>query len=60
MNRLKKEVETKKLKKKKKEQENKIKEQKSKFVKELLSYLSSISVLEKHINYFVKKILPTL
>ena len=37
-----------------KERENKIKEQKSKFAKELLSYLSSISVPLKHINYFVK------
>ena len=41
-----------------KEQENKIKEQKSKFAKELLSYLSSISMPLKHINYFVKKYFP--
>ena len=40
--------------------ENKIKEQKSKFVKELLSYLSSISMTLKHIKHFLKKILPTL
>ena len=43
-----------------KEQENKIKEQKSEFAKELLSYLSSISMPAKLIKYFVKKILPTL
>ena len=43
-----KEVEIKKLK-------NKIKEQKSKFPKELLSYLSSISMPVKLIKYFVKK-----
>ena len=43
-----------------KEQENKIKEQKSEFAKELLSYLSSISMPVKLIKYFVKKILPTL
>ena len=48
-----KEVEIKKLK-------NKIKEQKSKFAKELLSYVSSISMPVKHIKYFVKKILPSL
>ena len=54
-----KEVEIKKLKNKIKEQENKIKEQKSKFSKELLSYVSSISMPAKHIQYFVK-ILPTL
>ena len=55
-----KEVETKKLKNKIKEQENKIEEQKSKFAKELLSCVSSISMSAKHIQYFVKKILPTL
>ena len=62
-----KEVKIKKLKNKIKEQENKIteqenkiKEQKSKLAKELLSYVSSISILVKHIKYFVKKILPTL
>ena len=55
-----KEVEIKKLKNKIKEQENKIKEQKSKCAKELLSYVSSISMPLKHIKYFVKKILPTL
>ena len=43
-----------------KEQENKIKEQKRKFAKELLSYVSGIWIPVKHINYFVKKILPTL
>ena len=43
-----------------KEQENEIKKQKRKFAKELLSYVSSISMTVKHINYFVKKILPTL
>ena len=48
-----KEVEIKKLK-------NKIKEQQSKYAKELLSYVSSISMPLKHIKYFVKKILPTL
>ena len=55
-----KEVEIKKLSNKLKEQENKIKEQKSKFAKELLSYVSSISMPVKHIKYFFKKILPTL
>ena len=45
-----KEVEIKKLKNKIKEQENKIKEQKSKFAKELLSYVSSISMPVKHIK----------
>ena len=40
--------------------EDKIKEQKSRFAKELLSYVSSISMSAKHIKYFVKKILPTL
>ena len=54
-----KEVKIKKLKNKIKGQENKIKEQKSKFSKELLSYVSSISMPAKHIQYFVK-ILPTL
>ena len=54
-----KEVKIKKLKNKIKEQENKIKEQKSKFSKELLSYVSSISMPAKHIQCFVK-ILPTL
>ena len=43
-------------------QENKIKEQKSKFakelLKELLSYVSSISMLLKHIRYIVKKYSP--
>ena len=53
-----KEVEIKKLKNKIKEQENKIKEQKSKFAKELLSYVSSISMPAKHIQYFVKKLPP--
>ena len=48
-----KEVEIKKLK-------NKIKEQRSKFAKELLSYVSTISMPVKHIRYFVKKILPSL
>ena len=43
-----------------KEQENKIKEQKRKFAKELLSYVSGIWIPVKHINYFFKKILPTL
>ena len=43
-----------------KKQEDKVKEQKSKFVKELLSYVSSISMPLRHIRYFVKKILPTL
>ena len=38
-----------------KEQKNKIKEQKSKVAKELLSYVSSISMPVKHIKYFVKK-----
>ena len=47
--------------KKIKEVESKIKEeQKSKFEKELLSYVSSISIPVKPIKYFVKKILPTL
>ena len=55
-----KQVEIKKLKNKIKEQENKIKEQKSKFAKELLSYVSTISMPVKHIKYFVKKILPSL
>ena len=55
-----KEVEIKKLSNKLKEQENKIKEQKSKFAKELLSYVSSISMPVKHIKYFFKKILPIL
>ena len=55
-----KEVKIKKLKNKIKEQENKIKEQKSKFAKELLSYVSSISMPVKHIKYFFKKILPIL
>ena len=55
-----KEVEIKKLKSKTKEQANKIKEQKNDFAKELLSYVSSISMPVKHINYFVKKILLTL
>ena len=50
-----KEVEIKKLKNKIKKWENKIKEQKSKFVKESLSYVSSISMPEKRIKYFVKK-----
>ena len=53
-----KEVEIKKLKNKIKEQENKIKEQKSKFAKELLSYVSSISMPVKHIKYFIKKYFP--
>ena len=53
-------VEIKKLKNKKKDQENEIKEQKSKFAKELLSYVSNISMPVKHIKYFVKKIIPTL
>ena len=48
-----KEVEMKKLK-------NKIKEQKSKFAKELLSYVSSIYMPVKHIKNFLKKILPIL
>ena len=43
-----------------KEQKRQIKEQKSKFAKEFLSCVSSISLLLKHIKYFVKKILPTL
>ena len=43
-----------------KEQENKIKEQKSKFAKELLSYVSSISMPLKHIRCFVKKMLLIL
>ena len=43
-----------------KELDNIMKEQKSKFAKELLSYVSSISLPLKHIKYFVKKILPTL
>ena len=48
-----KEVEIKKkLKNKIKEQENKIKEQKRKFLKELLSYMSGISMPVKHIKYF--------
>ena len=55
-----KEVEIKKLKSKTKEQANKIKEQKNDFAKELLSYVSSISMPVKHIKYFVKKILLTL
>ena len=55
-----KEVKIKKLSNKLKEQENKIKEQKSKFAKELLSYVSSISMPVKHMKYFFKKILPTL
>ena len=55
-----KEAEIKKLKTKIKEEENKIKDQKSNFAKELLSYVSSIFMLVKHMNYFVKKILPTL
>ena len=55
-----KEVEIKKLKSKTKEQANKIKEQKNDFAKELLSYVSSISMPVKPINYFVKKILLTL
>ena len=33
---------------------------KSKFAKELLSYVSSVSKPLKYIRYFVKKILPTL
>ena len=33
---------------------------KSKFAKELLNYICSISKPLKHIKYFVKKILPTL
>ena len=33
---------------------------KSKFAKELLSYLSSVSKPSKHIRYFVEKIQPTL
>ena len=33
---------------------------KSKFAKELLSYVSSVSKPLKHIRYFVKKILPAL
>ena len=52
-----KEDEIKKLKNKIKEQKSKIKEQKSKFARELLSYVSTISI---QIKYFVKKILPTL
>ena len=55
-----KEVEMKKLNDKIKEQENKIKERKRKFAKELLSYVSSISLPVKHIKYFFKKVLPTL
>ena len=55
-----KEVKIKKLKNKIKEQENKIKEQKSKFSKELLSYISAISMPVKHIKYFFKNILPAL
>ena len=43
-----------------KEQKRQIKEQKSKFAKEFLSCVSSISLLLKHIKYFVKKIFPTL
>ena len=43
-----------------KEHESKIKVQKNKFAKGLLSYVSSISMPVKHIKYFVKKILPTL
>ena len=50
-----KKVEIKKLKNKIKEQENKIKEQKSKFAKELLSYVSSVSIPVKLIKCFVKK-----
>ena len=38
-----------------KELENKMEEQKNKFAKELLSYVSSISMSSKHIKYFVKK-----
>ena len=37
---------------------NKIKEQKSKFAKEYLSYVSIISMPVKHIKYFVKKYFP--
>ena len=49
------------IKKKKKQLQDKIKEeQKSKFAKELLSYVSSISMPANHIKYFVKKMLPTL
>ena len=55
-----KEVKIKKLKNKIKEQENKIREQKGKFAKELLGFVSSISISVKHIKYFAKKILPTL
>ena len=33
---------------------------KSKFAKELLSYVSSVSKPLKHIRYFIEKILPTL
>ena len=43
-----------------KEQKRQRKEQKSKFAKEFLSCVSSISLLLKHIKYFVKKIFPTL
>ena len=50
-----KEDEIKKLKNKIKEQKSKIKEQKSKFARELLSYVSTISI---HIKYFVKKYFP--
>ena len=47
--------------KKKKQLQDKIKEeQKSKFAKELLSYVSSISMPANHIKYFVKKMIPTL
>ena len=45
--------------KKIKELEGKIKEeQKSKFAKELLSYVSSISMPEKHNKYLLKKYSP--
>ena len=50
-----KEVKIKQLKNKITEQENKIKEQKSNFAKELLSYVSRISMPIKDIKYFVKK-----
>ena len=43
-----------------KEQENEMKEQMSKFAKELLSYMSSISMPLKHIRCFVIKTLPIL
>ena len=35
-------------------------EMKKKFTKELLHFMSSVSKPLKHINYFIKKILPTI